>query len=82
MLSNKEFFEQLREEEEYLNAMMSKDVYSGIELELRERMVVGDVRRKNKLFEQDEHHKQLVKNIAKAKIELLNYEYDLNHKKK
>jgi len=81
MLSNKEFFQELREEEEWLSAIMTKETYNGIDFELKQRMVVGDVRKKNKAFELDETHKELVKNMSKAKRELINYEFDLNNKK-
>jgi len=81
MLSNKEFFQQLREDEEWLNAIMTKETYNGIEHELRERMVVGDVRKKNKAFELDENHKQLVRNQSKAKKALIDYEYELNNRR-
>ena len=81
MLSNKQFFEQLREGDEYLNCFMTKEVYSGIDFELRERIAVSEVRQKNNSFENDETHKALMKDMAKLKTKIINYEYDLNHKK-
>ena len=81
MLSNKEFFQQLREDEEWLNAIMTKETYNGIDHELKQNIVVGDVRKKNKAFELDETHKQLVRNQSKAKKALIDYEFDLNNKK-
>lgn len=79
MKSNKEFFQQLREDEEWLNAIMTKETYNGIDHELKQRIVVGDVRKKNKSFELDETHKELVKKASKAKKDLINYEFDLNN---
>ncbi len=74
MLSNKEFFEQLREGEEYLSCLMTKDTYSGIDFEMREMMLLGDIRVKNSELKHDEHHKKLISNISKAKKELVIYE--------
>ncbi len=74
MLSNKEFFEQLREGEEYLSCLMSKETYSGIDFEMREMMILGDVRVKNSELKHDEHHKKLISNISKAKRDLVIYE--------
>lgn len=74
MLSNKEFFEQLREGEEYLSCLMSKETYSGIDFEMRDMMLVGDVRRKNSALNQDENHKKLIGKISKAKKDLVVYE--------
>lgn len=74
MLSNKEFFEQLREGEEYLSCLMSKETYSGIDFEMREMMLLGDIRRKNSELKHDEHHKKLISNISKAKRDLVIYE--------
>ena len=82
MLSNKQFFEQLREGDEYLNCFMTKEVYSGIDFELRERIAVSEVRQKNNSFENDETHKALLKDMAKLKTKRINYEYDLNLKTK
>jgi hypothetical protein len=82
MLSNKQFFEQLREGDEYLNCFMTKEVYSGIDFELRERIAVSEVRQKNNSFENDETHKALMRDMAKLKTKIINYEYDLNHKTK
>jgi len=79
MLSNKEFFQELREEEEWLSAIMTKETYNGIDFELKQRMVVGDVRKKNKAFELDENHKGLVKKMSKAKKDLIDYEFKINN---
>ena len=80
MKGAKEFFGELREGDEYMNCFMTKEVYSGIELELRERIGVNEVRQKNDLFKDDPTHQELVKKVSKAKRELRDYEYDLNHK--
>jgi len=80
MITSKDFFQQLREGDEYLNCFMTKEVYSGIDHELRERISVNEVRKKNKDFETDDTHKQLIKDLSKAKKALINYEYDKNYK--
>ncbi len=81
MLSNKEFFEQLREDEEWVSAIMTKETYNGIDFEHRELMVLGDVRKKNKAFKLDDTHKELVKANSKTKKALVDYEYKLNNGK-
>lgn len=80
MISNKDFFGELREGDEYLNCFMTKEVYGGIEHELRERIAVNEVRKKNRDFENDETHKELLRDYSKAKSKLINYEYDKNYK--
>ena len=80
MINSKQFFEELREGDEYMSLLATKEVYSGIDLELRERMVVNTVRQKNSKFKDDDNHKKLAINVSKAKKELRNYEYDQNHK--
>ena len=80
MITSKQFFEELREGDEYLNCMMKKEVYNGIDFELRERIVVNTVRQKNSQLKDDEVHKELLKNKAKADKELRDYEFEKNHK--
>jgi hypothetical protein len=80
MITSQELFAELREGDEYLSLMCKKEVYSGIELELRERIVVNDIRQKNSKFKEDEVHQELVKNMSKAKKELIKYEFNQNHK--
>ena len=79
MLSNKDFFHELREDEEWLNAIMTKETYSHIDPELKNRIVVGDVRKKNSSFSSDETHKELIKNQSKAKKALMDYEFNKNN---
>ena len=80
MITSKQFFEELREGDEYLNCMMKKEVYNGIDFELRERIVVNTVRQKNSQLKDDEVHKELLKNKSKADKELRDYEFEKNHK--
>jgi hypothetical protein len=80
MKTSKEFFEELREGDEYLSCMMTKEVYNGIDLENRERIVVNTVRQKNSKFKNDEVHKALVKKVTKVNKELRDYEFENNHK--
>lgn len=81
MISNKDFFEQLREGDEYLNCFMTKEVYNGIDFELRQLMTDPIIRQKNKDFDNDENHKKLMIEKSKIDTKIRNYEYDLNHKK-
>jgi hypothetical protein len=59
---------------------MTKEIYNGIDFELKEQIVLNEVRQKNKELEQDENYINLVKKVSKAKKELRNYEFDKNHK--
>ena len=81
MIGAKEFFEELRNGQEWVSCLMTKECYSGIDLEAKKRIVVNSVRQKNDGFADDEAHKELVKKVAKAKKELRNYEFDKNHGK-
>ncbi len=80
MITSQQFFQDLREGDEYLNCFMTKEVYSGIELENRQRICVNTVRKANDQFKNDETHKNLSKSLSKAKKELLDYEFKLNNK--
>ena len=82
MLESKEFFEGLKDGEEYLSLMVTKDVYFKIDPELRSKIYSGDVRQKNNSFKNDENHKILLKNRIKANNELRDYEYIINQSKK
>lgn len=79
MITSQQFFEELREGDEYMSCFMTKEVYSGIELELRELICVNTVKVK-KSFKNDTIHLELTKNLSKAKKELLKYEFNINHK--
>lgn len=78
MITSQQFFEDLREGDEYMSCFMTKEVYSGIEHELKERICVNTVKVKNPIII-DEVHKELIKNVSKAKKVLIEYEYNINH---
>ena len=59
---------------------MAKEIYNGIDFDLKEQIVLNEVRQKNKELEEDENNINLVKKVSKAKKELRNYEFDKNHK--
>jgi len=80
MITSQQFFEELKEGDEYMSCTMTKEVYSGIELENRERIVVNTVKQKNSSFKDNETHKELVKKLGKASKELRDFEFNLNHK--
>ncbi len=80
MVTSKDFFNELREGDEYLNCFMTKEVYGGIDMELRELISVNEVRKKNRDFENDETHRKLVRDLSKAKSELIKYEFNINYK--
>jgi hypothetical protein len=82
MKGAKQFFEELREGEEYLSLMASREVYFGIDHELREQMYCSTIRQKNSNFKEDANHQQLVKNVSKAKNALTDYEYIINQGEK
>jgi hypothetical protein len=81
MISNKDFFEQLQEGQEYLNCSMTKEVYNGIDFELRQLMTDPVIYKKNNDFENDETHKKLMIEKSKINKKIMNYEYDVNQKK-
>jgi len=68
MKTSQQFFEELREGDEYLSCFMTKEVYSGIELELRNRICVNTVRLKT------------LKASYIASKELRDYEFNMNNK--
>jgi len=80
MLTSKDFFGQLQEEQEYLNCFMTSETYAGIPQDLQRQILVNTVRQKSSKFIEDEKHKELVRNVSKAKSELTKYEFEQNHK--
>ena len=51
MKGSKEFFEELRHNEEWCNCFMTKEIYNGIDFELKEQIVLNEIRQKNKELE-------------------------------
>ena len=80
MKGSKEFFEELQEGQEWCNCFMTKEVYNGIDFELKEQIVLNSVRQHNDMFKDDEHHKKLIAKKRKANKELMDYEFKINHK--
>ena len=79
MISSKDFFEQLREGQEYTSCLMTMSTYNGIDHELKQLMYQGDIRQKNLKFKDDEILQQLKKVAYKASKAVKNREYDINH---
>lgn len=82
MMTNKMFFGQLQEEQEYYNCFMTAETFSGIAHELREQILVNTVQKVNNAFKTDELHKSLVREVSRAKSELIKYEFEQNNKVK
>ncbi len=76
----KAFYESLKEGQEYMTIITTKDVYGRIDQYLRADMVITSVNQKNESFKDDKHHKKLVSKVSKAKKELRDYEYLKNNK--
>ena len=74
-----EFFNQLEEGEEYLSLLCTKQTYASIDPSLIGQLVINNVRQKNEAFKDDTDHKELVKNLRKAKKQLQDYEYRKNN---
>lgn len=78
MISNKELFSQLRNGDEWCSCNMTKEVYHGIDFELREQMTL-DVRQTNNDFRGDPIHIELMAKLSKAKKYIRDYEFKKNH---
>lgn len=79
MKRSKEFFQELQEGQEYYNCLMTKQVYNGISHVLREQIAISSIRQKNGVFENDNTHKELVKQVRKSRAKLDEYEFKKNH---
>ena len=80
MKSSKDFFESIREGQEYTSCLMSMETYNGLHHELKELMYQGDIRQTNSKFKDDEILQKLKKESYKASKAVKNREYDINHK--
>lgn len=80
MISAKDFFLELQEEEEYLSCLMTKDTYSGIDHELRELIVVSSVKQQNKEFANNEELQTLYKDRSKIKKKITKIEFNINNR--
>ncbi len=76
----KEFFGCLKEGEEYVSVLMTKETYNKMNKSVKESIVITSIRQLNTSFKDDENHKKLVSKVSKAKKELRNYEYDINNR--
>lgn len=79
MISNKDFFTQLQEGEEYANFFMTMDAYNGLELEVREKMTDPVIRQHSTKFKDDEIHCKLVRERSKINDKIIEREFILNH---
>ena len=79
-LTTNEFFAQLQDGDEWMNCFMHKSQMQYIPESVQMCMCINEVRQQNAKFEGDEVHKELIKDISKAKRALRNYEYNVNHK--
>lgn len=78
-LTSEEFFGSLEDGQQYMSLFTSEEFYNLIPDEIKEQMVVNEIRQTNIIYKEDPVHNELVKNYTKAKKELRNYEYNLNN---
>mgnify|MGYP003656985442 FL=1 len=81
-MTRQEFFGSLEDGQQYLSCFTTEEFYLMIPQEIRDTMLVNEIRQQNSDFDNDPTHKQLKKTYRDAKKELRNYEYKVNHKKK
>ncbi len=78
MMTTKQFFDNLEENEAYMACLMTQTTYAGLELENQERIAASDILIKTSKFDNDDEYKKLSKEYYKAKKAKRNYE--LNNK--
>lgn len=78
-LTTNEFFDQLQDGDEWMNCFFHKQQMQYIPESVQMYMCINEIRQQNDKFDGDEVHKELVKDISKAKRALRNYEYNINH---
>lgn len=81
MGANKNFFNELREEEEYLNCFMRINTWNDIPKNLKEQIYFNEIQQKEtKELNLDETFCELVKKYNKAKKELRDYKFNYFNK--
>lgn len=78
-LTSNEFFRELQDGDEWCNCFIYKSQMEYIPESVKMYMCINEVRKQNDKFKDDEVHKELVKDLSKARRNLRNYEYNINH---
>lgn len=76
MITTKQFFDNLEENEAYMACLMTQKTYAGLDLENQERIAASDILIKTSKFDNDDEYKKLSKEYYKAKKAKRNYEID------
>ena len=79
-MTQEEFFSQLAPDESWCNVFLLEDTLQYIPEAVKMQMCLNEIRQNNPAFEEDETHKDLVKDYSKAKRALRDYEYYINNK--
>ena len=79
-MTSQEFFGSLEEGQQYLSCFTTEEFYLMIPQEIRDNMLINEIRQQNKQFKDDPIHKKLTSDYRNAKKQLRNYEYDVNNK--
>lgn len=79
MITSREFYESLQHEEEYFSCLMTSEVMAMLPKQVTDNIAVTQVKQMNESFKEDDIHKSLVREVAKAKSELTKYEFNKNH---
>jgi len=79
MLLPREFFESLKDGDEYFSILIKRDDYGLIPQIVRENAVVNSVKKKNLFFNDDLTHKALAKKARDSKKALMDYEFKMNY---
>lgn len=76
MITSKDLFIQIREEEEYAICMMSMNTYNELHQKYENRIALTTVKNKTNRFANDEVYKQLKSDVNKASSKLIKYEQE------
>lgn len=78
-VTSEQFFRELQDGETWCSCFIYESQMEYIPESVKMYMCINEIRQQNDNFKDDEIHKELVKDLSKAKRALRNYEYNVNH---
>lgn len=78
-MTSQELFRSLNDGDSWVSCIMSEDVWNSLPSETQNMIVLNGIRQLNESLQDNEIYQQLVRNLSKAKKELRDQEYKINH---
>lgn len=78
-MTSQDLFRELKDGDSWVSCIMSEDVWNSLPSETRDMIVLNGIRQLNESLQDNEMYQQLVRNVSKAKKQLRDHEYSINH---